>query len=153
MKIKRQSRIVELSKEHEIETQDKLVEILNSEGFNVTQATISRDMRELKLTKVATGDGGQKYAILTSGDIQISERLGRIFRDGVISMDYAQNMIVIKTLNGMAMAVAAALDSMGNNEVMGTIAGDDTIFCVVKTEQKAIRLIERLKTNIKGYNG
>lgn len=153
MKIKRQSRIVELIKEHEIETQDKLVEILNSEGFNVTQATISRDMRELKLTKVATGDGGQKYAILTSGDIQISERLGRIFRDGVISMDYAQNMIVIKTLNGMAMAVAAALDSMGNNEVMGTIAGDDTIFCVVKTEQKAIRLIERLKTNIKGYNG
>ena len=129
------------------------MEILNSEGFNVTQATISRDMRELKLTKVATGDGGQKYAILTSGDIQISERLGRIFRDGVISMDYAQNMIVIKTLNGMAMAVAAALDSMGNNEVMGTIAGDDTIFCVVKTEQKAIRLIERLKTNIKGYNG
>lgn len=153
MKIKRQSRIVELIKEHEIETQDQLAAMLNAEGFNVTQATISRDMRELKLTKVATSDGGQKYAILSAGDIQISERLGRVFRDGVISMDYAQNIIVIKTLNGMAMAVAAALDSMGNNEVMGTIAGDDTIFCVVKTEQKAIRLIERLKTNIKGYNG
>lgn len=151
MKIKRQSRIVELIKENEIETQDRLAEMLNAEGFNVTQATISRDLRELKVTKVAAADGGQKYAILASGDIQLSERLGRIFRDGVISMDYAQNIMVIKTLNGMAMAVAAALDSMGNNEIMGTIAGDDTIFCVVKTEQKAIRLIERLKTNIKGY--
>jgi transcriptional regulator of arginine metabolism len=145
MKVKRQSKIVELIKDNEIETQDKLVEMLNAEGFNVTQATISRDIRELKLTKVSTGNGGQKYAVLTSGDIQVSERLRRVFRDGVISMDYAQNIIVIKTLNGMAMAVAAALDSMGNNEIMGTIAGDDTIFCVVKTEQKAIRLIERLK--------
>jgi transcriptional regulator of arginine metabolism len=145
MKVKRQSKIVELIKDNEIETQDKLVEMLNAEGFNVTQATISRDIRELKLTKVSTGNGGQKYAVLTSGDIQVSERLRRVFRDGVISMDYAQNIIVIKTLNGMAMAVAAALDSMGNNEIMGTIAGDDTIFCVVKTEQKAIKLIERLK--------
>jgi transcriptional regulator of arginine metabolism len=145
MKVKRQSKIVELIKDNEIETQDRLVELLNAEGFNVTQATISRDIRELKLTKVATGSGGQKYAVLSSGDIQVSERLKRVFKDGVISMDYAQNIIVIKTLNGMAMAVAAALDSMGNNEIMGTIAGDDTIFCVVKTEQKAIKLIERLK--------
>jgi transcriptional regulator of arginine metabolism len=145
MKIKRQSRIVELIRDNDIETQDRLVELLNNEGFNVTQATISRDVRELKLTKVASEDGGQKYAILSSGDVQISERLGRVFRDGVLSMDYAQNIIVIKTLNGMAMAVAAALDSMENNEIMGTIAGDDTIFCVVKTEQKAIKLIERLK--------
>ncbi len=145
MKIKRQSRIVELIQEHEIETQDKLAEMLNAEGFNVTQATISRDMRELKVTKVTAADGGQKYAVLTSGSIGLSERLERVFKDGVVSMDYAQNIIVIKTLNGMAMAVAAALDSMGNNEIMGTIAGDDTIFCVVKTEQKAIKLIERLR--------
>lgn len=149
MKIKRQSKIVELIKDNEIETQDRLVELLNAEGFNVTQATVSRDMRELKVTKVATGSGSQKYAVLDSGDIELSERLSRVFRDGVVSIDYAQNIIVIKTLNGMAMAVAAALDSMENNEVMGTIAGDDTIFCVVKTEQKAVRLIERLKTNIK----
>lgn len=147
MKVKRQSKIVELIKEHEIETQEQLAEMLNAEGFNVTQATISRDMRELKVTKVASAGGSQKYAVLDSSDIQVSERLGRVFRDGVISMDYAQNIIVIKTLNGMAMAVAAALDSMGNNEVMGTIAGDDTIFCVVKTEQKAIRLIERLRNH------
>ena len=145
MKIKRQSKIVELIRDNDIETQDKLVEMLNDEGFNVTQATVSRDLRELRLTKVASENGGQKYALLHSDDVQISERLARVFRDGVISMDYAQNIIVIKTLNGMAMAVAAALDSMGNSEVMGTIAGDDTIFCVVKTEQKAIKLMERLK--------
>ncbi len=145
MKIKRQSKIVELIRDNDIETQDKLVEMLNDEGFNVTQATISRDLRELRLTKVASENGGQKYALLHSDDVQVSERLARVFRDGVISMDYAQNIIVIKTLNGMAMAVAAALDSMGNSEVMGTIAGDDTIFCVVKTEQKAIKLMERLK--------
>lgn len=145
MKIKRQSKIVELIRDNDIETQDKLVEMLNDEGFNVTQATVSRDLRELRLTKVASENGGQKYALLHSDDVQVSERLARVFRDGVISMDYAQNIIVIKTLNGMAMAVAAALDSMGNSEVMGTIAGDDTIFCVVKTEQKAIKLMERLK--------
>lgn len=145
MKVKRQSKIVELIRDNDIETQDQLVEMLNAEGFNVTQATVSRDLRELRLTKVASENGGQKYALLHSDDVQVSERLARVFRDGVISMDYAQNIIVIKTLNGTAMAVAVALDSMGNSEVMGTIAGDDTIFCVVKTEQKAIKLMERLK--------
>lgn len=145
MKVKRQSKIVELIRDNDIETQDQLVEMLNAEGFNVTQATVSRDLRELRLTKVASENGGQKYALLRSDDVQVSERLARVFRDGVISMDFAQNIIVIKTLNGTAMAVAAALDSMENSEVMGTIAGDDTIFCVVKTEQKAIKLMERLK--------
>ena len=118
MKIKRQSRIVELIKEHEIETQDQLAEMLINDGFNVTQATISRDMRELKVTKVTTSSGGQKYAVLASEDAKISEQLSRVFREGVISMDYAQNIIVIKTLNGMAMAVALALDSMGNSEII-----------------------------------
>lgn len=149
MKIKRQSKIVELIRDYDIETQDQLAEMLTEEGFNVTQATISRDIRELKLTKISTGESKQKYAILTTEDIKVSERLKRVFKDGVISIDYAQNIIVLKTLNGMAMAVAAALDSMGNTEIMGTIAGDDTIFCVVKNEQKAIRLIERLKANTK----
>lgn len=145
MKIKRQSRIVELIKENDIYTQDKLVEMLNAEGFNVTQATISRDMRELKVTKVAGSDGTQRYTILSTDELRVSERLARVFKDGVISIDYSQNIIVIKTLNGMAMAVAAALDSMGNDEVLGTIAGDDTIFCVVKGEQKALKLIDKLK--------
>lgn len=149
MKIKRQSKIVELIRDNDVETQEQLASMLQDEGFKVTQATISRDIRELKLTKISTADSKQKYAIFTSEDIQVSERFKRVFRDGVISLDYAQNIIVIRTLNGMAMAVAAALDAMDNTEIMGTIAGDDTIFCVVKAEQKAIRLIERLKANIK----
>lgn len=148
MKVKRQSKILEIIRDNEIDTQESLAEMLNAEGFNVTQATVSRDIRELKLTKVSVGIGKQKYAAISSDESEIGERLKRVFRDGVTSMDYAQNIIVIKTLKGMAMAVAAALDSMENTEVMGTIAGDDTVFCVVKTETKAIRLIEKLRDSI-----
>lgn len=145
MKIKRQSKILELIKNNDIDTQEKLVDALNMAGFNVTQATVSRDIRELKLTKVSTDDGGVKYAEFSKDSLKISERLIRVFKEGVLSIDYAQNILVIKTINGMAMAVAAALDSMGNTEIIGSIAGDDTIFCVVKTEEKAIKIVEKLK--------
>lgn len=145
MKIKRQSKILELIKNNNIDTQEKLVESLNNEGFNVTQATVSRDIRELRLTKVSTADGGVKYAEFTQDGPKITERLIRVFKEGVLSIDYANNILVIKTLNGMAMAVAAALDSMENTEIMGTIAGDDTIFCVVKSEEKAVKIVDKLK--------
>lgn len=149
MKVKRHSKIIELIKDNDIETQEELADKLKEMGFDVTQATISRDIRELKLTKMSSSSGKQKYTVLGSDENTSNEKLERIFKDGVISIDYAQNIIVIKTLNGMAMAVAAALDSMNNSEIMGSIAGDDTIFCVVKSEQKALRLIERLKSVIK----
>lgn len=149
MKVKRHSKIIELIKDNDIETQEELADKLKEMGFDVTQATISRDIRELKLTKMSSSNGKQKYTVLGSDENTSNEKLERIFKDGVISIDYAQNIIVIKTLNGMAMAVAAALDSMNNSEIMGSIAGDDTIFCVVKSEQKALRLIERLKSVIK----
>lgn len=145
MKIKRQSKILELIKNNNIDTQERLVDSLNNEGFNVTQATVSRDIRELRLTKVSTSDGGVKYAEFTQDGPRITERLIRVFKEGVLSIDYANNILVIKTLNGMAMAVAAALDSMENTEIMGTIAGDDTIFCVVKSEDKAVKIVEKLK--------
>jgi transcriptional regulator of arginine metabolism len=145
MKIKRQSKIVELIKNNDIETQDMLVEYLIRDGFNVTQATVSRDIRELKLTKISTPEGKQKYAVLTPEEIKVSDRLKRVFGDGVISIDHSHNIIVIKTLTGMAMAVAAALDSMENTDIMGTIAGDDTIFCAVKSDQKTVRIVEKLK--------
>lgn len=151
MKVKRQSKILEIIKDNEIDKQETLAEILNLEGFNVTQATVSRDIRELKLTKVSAGNGKQKYAAVSNDESQVSERLKRVFRDGVISIDYAQNIIVIKTLIGMAMAVAAALDAMDNTEIIGTIAGDDTVFCVVKNESKAVKLIEKLKDNINNH--
>ena len=145
MKVKRQSKILELIRENDIETQEMLADLLNKAGFNVTQATVSRDIRELKLTKATMQSGKQKYVATARESSFVTERLNRVFRDGIVSIDYAQNIVVIKTLVGMAMAVAAALDSMENSEIMGTIAGDDTIFCVVKNESKAVKLTENLK--------
>ena len=148
MKVKRQSKILELIRENDIETQEMLADLLNKAGFNVTQATVSRDIRELKLTKATMQSGKQKYVATAKESSFVTERLNRVFRDGIVSIDYAQNIVVIKTLVGMAMAVAAALDSMENSEIMGTIAGDDTIFCVVKNESKAVKLTENLKAII-----
>ena len=145
MKVKRQSKILELIRENDIETQEMLADLLNKAGFNVTQATVSRDIRELKLTKATMQSGKQKYVATAKESSFVTERLNRVFRDGIVSIDYAQNIVVIKTLIGMAMAVAAALDSMENSEIMGTIAGDDTIFCVVKNKSRAVKLTENLK--------
>ena len=146
MKTKRQSRILELIRENDIDTQETLASLLEKDGFNVTQATVSRDIRELKLTKVGVRGGGFKYAVVSGGShSETTKRLTRVLKEGVLSIDYAQNLLVIKTIQGMAMAVAAAIDAMDKAEILGTIAGDDTIFCVVKTEEKAVYLVERLK--------
>lgn len=144
MKIARHAKILELIETYEIETQDELAQKLCDEGFNVTQATVSRDIREMKLTKIATEKGRQKYAIISNHDSEVTERMTRVFKEAVIKMDYAQNMIVIKTLGGMGMAVAVALDNMQNSEILGTIAGDDTVFCVVRSHNQAAVIIEKL---------
>ena len=144
MKIARHAKILELIETYDIETQDELAKRLCDEGFSVTQATVSRDIREMKLTKIATERGKQKYSVITGNDIEVTERLTRVFREAVVKMDYAQNMIVVKTLEGMGMAVAVALDNMQNPEIMGTIAGDDTVFCVVRTHNQAVSIIEKL---------
>ena len=130
LKIARHAKILELIEKYDIETQDELAQKLCEEGFMVTQATVSRDIREMKLTKIATERGKQKYSVITGND--------------TVKMDYAQNMIVIKTLEGMGMAVAVALDNMQNPEILGTIAGDDTVFCVVRTHNQAAVIIEKL---------
>ncbi len=147
MKLKRQSKIIELINKNDIETQEELARLLQEADFSVTQATISRDIRELKITKVMDGKK-QKYALLPDETPVVSEKLIRIFRDAVTHIDCSQNIIVIKTLDGMAMAVAAVLDSMENSEILGSIAGDDTVFCVIKSEKNAVKLIERLKEPI-----
>ena len=149
MKIKRQSKIIEIIKENNIETQEEIAAILKKAGYNATQATISRDIRELKLTKIISEDGRQRYSLMASEDNENTKKFNRIFKDGVTSLDYAQNIIVIKTLNGMAMAVAAVLDNMNNGEIIGSIAGDDTIFCVVKSEEKALKILDKLKNILK----
>jgi len=144
MKIARHTKILELIEGYDIETQEELAQKLCDEGFMVTQATVSRDIREMKLTKIATENGRQKYAVISGNDTEITERLIRVFKEAVVKMDYAQNMIVIKTLEGMGMAVGVALDNMQNAEILGTIAGDDTVFCVVRTHNQAAVIIEKL---------
>ena len=145
MKVNRHAKIVELINKYQIETQDELAEYLNEAGFKVTQATVSRDIRDLKLTKVPAENGRQKYAVLQSAQNGMTEKYVRILRDGVSSMDMAQNILVLKTVSGMAMAVAAALDAMNWNEIVGCIAGDDTIMCAVRTVDDTILLMEKIK--------
>ena len=145
MKVNRHAKIVELINKYQIETQDELAEYLNEAGFKVTQATVSRDIRDLKLTKVPAENGRQKYAVLQSAQNGMTEKDVRILRDGFSSMDMAQNILVLKTVSGMAMAVAAALDAMNWNEIVGCIAGDDTIMCAVRTVDDTILLMEKIK--------
>ena len=145
MKTKRQTKMLELIKKHDIETQEELSDYLQKEGYQVTQATVSRDIRELKLTKVAMSNGRQKYAALTEANEDLSEKYTRVFRDAFVSMDMAQNILVIKTVSGMAMALAAALDAMHLHEIVGCIAGDDTIMCAVRSVDDTIAVMSRLR--------
>lgn len=145
MKVNRHAKIVELINKYQIETQKELAERLNQVGFHVTQATVSRDIRDLKLTKVPAENGKQKYAVLESGNTAMGEKYIRILRDGFVSMDMAQNILVIKTVSGMAMAVGAALDAMKWTELVGCIAGDDTVMCAVRSVDDTILLMEKIK--------
>lgn len=144
MKSDRHAKIVELVGRYDIETQEELAEKLNQAGFRVTQATVSRDIRELKLTKVAHGEKGQKYALVQSND-GIGDKYIRVLKDGFISMDMAQNILVIKTVSGMAMAVAAAIDALKWHEVVGCIAGDDTIMCAIRSTEENKRVMEKVR--------
>ncbi|MCI5639546.1 MAG: arginine repressor [Lachnospiraceae bacterium] len=133
MKLERRLKIIELIGKYEIETQEELAERLLSAGYSVTQATISRDIRELKLTKVPIGDGTrQKYTLLQE-ETHMYDKYVRVLQDGLLSMEQAENLLVIKTISGMAMAVAAAIDKLEIAGVAGTIAGDDTVMCAIRS--------------------
>ena len=144
MKVSRHAKIIELIAQHDIETQEELAEYLNREGFKVTQATVSRDIRDLRLTKVAVDGSRQKYVVLAPEKDEMHEKYIRVLRDGYISMDMAQNILVIKTVSGMAMAVAAALDALKFSEVVGCIAGDDTIMVAVRTVEDTQILMDKI---------
>ena len=144
MKINRHAKIVELINKHRIETQKELAEYLNKEGFKVTQATVSRDIRDLKLTKVPTDDGKQRYAVHQKDESEMSEKYIRVLKDGFVSMDMAQNILVIKTVSGMASAVCAALDAMRWNEIVGSIAGDDTIMCAIRSVEDTVSVMDKI---------
>ncbi len=144
MKGDRHAKIIELVNRYSIETQEELAEYLEREGFKVTQATVSRDIRDLKLTKVPTDDGKQKYAVHQGAEDQMSDKFIRVLKEGFVSMDMAQNILVIKTVSGMAMAVCAAIDSMKWNEIVGSIAGDDTIMCAVRSVDDTVKVIDKI---------
>ena len=144
MKIKRHSKIIELINTYDIETQEELAQRLEDSGFVVTQATVSRDIRDLKLSKVVYGDGKQKYSLMPKQD-GISEKYLKILKEAFISMDMAQNILVLKTVSGMAMAVAAALDSLQMSEIVGCIAGDDTIMAAIRSVEDTVVVMERIR--------
>ena len=144
MKIGRHAKIVDLISKYDIETQEELAERLAKEGYQVTQATISRDIRELKLTKISTNDGRQKYALMQNHGVGMNEKYLRVLSEGFVSMDMAQSILVVKTVSGMAMAVAVAMDAMHWPEVAGCIAGDDTIMCAVRSSEDTVKVMDKI---------
>ena len=151
MKTKRQTKIIELIKKNDICTQEELSDFLIKEGYKVTQATVSRDIRELKLTKIQTVSGKQKYVAFSEKNEGMLEKYHRVFRDGFVSMDNAGNILVIKTVSGMAMAVAAAMDHFDYPEVVGVIAGDDTIMCAIRSLDDTVAIMGKLKKIIEQH--
>ncbi len=144
MKISRQAKIVELIGRYQIETQEELCELLNKEGYEVTQATVSRDIRALKLTKVVAPNGKQCYKFITDTQ-ELSQKQINILRDGFVSCDMAQNLLVVRTAVGLAQAVAASIDALSFDEVMGCIAGDDTILIVTRTMDDCLEVMKKLR--------
>ena len=143
MKNDRQKKIVELINQYDIETQEDLASRLIKEGFNVTQATVSRDIKELNLAKVQTKTGS-KYAYGNNRDTTHKNKYVRILKDGFLSANRGENIIVIKSVPGMAMALAAAIDNLDFEEILGTIAGDDTIMCIAVNKKKAEDVIIKI---------
>ena len=145
MKKTRQQKIIEIIENRAIETQEELAEALKAEGYEVTQSTVSRDIRQLKLTKVTSSEGKQRYSVVPKEKADLGDRYIRVFREGFVSMEEAQNILVIRTVSGMAMAVAAAIDAMQFPEVVGCIAGDDTIMAAIKTVEDTYGIMEKLR--------
>ena len=137
MKKDRHGKIIELIERYDIETQEELADRLRQEGYQVTQATVSRDIRALKLSKISNGKGHQKYIAFHQDEAHMGDRYIRVLKEGYVSMDLAQNLLVMKTVSGMAMAVAAAIDSLKLEEIVGCIAGDNTIMIATRSQEEA----------------
>ena len=151
MKLSRHSKILELIANYSIDTQEELAKRLSEDGYNVTQATVSRDIKDLKLVKVLSDNGIYKYVQSNTREYASSEKnFSPILENSLVSVEYAINIVVIKTHSGMAQAVGYVLDSMGFDEIIGCVAGDDTLLCVTKTEKNAAHLTDKMKVMIKG---
>lgn len=148
MKSKRQELIIEIVSNNEIETQEDLIEKLKQIGFDVTQATVSRDIRELKLVKVTTGHGGFKYVLPQKKENSINLHFNSAFTKSITSVDHSMNIVVIKTYPGLANAVATSIDSL---DILGCVAGDDTIITVVRDENAAQVISDKIKDIIRSH--
>ena len=149
MKLNRHSEILRIIEGKDIETQEELADELKQRGFDVTQATVSRDIKELRLVKVLAPSGVYKYSSMDREDAPISDRLIRVFSESVISMDYANNLIIIKTIIAGAMAAAAGIDALNWPEIIGCVAGDDTVLVVVRNNELTKTVVQRFNKLIK----
>lgn len=149
MKAARHAMILDLIETHNIETQDDLAMRLRDRGINVTQATVSRDIKELRLIKVLADDGGYKYATVDKAEAGMKERFVRIFSNSVVSIASAANLIIIKTISGTGSAAGEAIDSLRWNEVAGTLAGDNTVFVAIKDIKSVPELVKRFNAMLK----
>lgn len=145
MKKNRHAKIEELICQYEIETQEELADRLREAGYPVTQATISRDIREMKLSKLPNGNGRLKYVAIRQDETHLGDKYIRVLKEGYISMEAAQNLLVIRTVAGMAMAVAAAVDALKLEEIVGCIAGDNTIMAAMRSAKDAELVKEKLQ--------
>lgn len=152
MKVNRHSKILEILDKYEVETQEDLTRYLKAEGINVTQATVSRDIRQMKLVKVMTKSGKYKYAAITDHSSNIDDRIVNVFKEAVLTSDYAQNFVCLHTISGMAQAAAVAIDALKLNEIIGTVAGDDTLFIMCRTENQARDLVKKCDSILKSRN-
>ncbi|MBE6065362.1 arginine repressor [Clostridium cochlearium] len=149
MKITRHEKILELIQKKDIETQEELAEELRKSGIEITQATVSRDIKELKLIKVLGENGRYKYAAIAKNENDLSDKLVNIFSHSVISVESVNNFVVVKTLSGSANAAAEAIDSLNFKGIAGTLAGDNTIFIMARTSEQAFEIVERMKKVIR----
>ena len=151
MKSERQNRILELVAKYEIETQEEMIERLRKEGYAVTQATVSRDLKELKLSKALTARGTYRYCVGTNRAHTGSVRLNNAMVDSIVSVNYSMNNVVLKTYPGMAQAVASAVDSLNMHSVLGCVAGDDTIILVTTDEASSLEISTKIRELMKSF--
>ncbi len=149
MKIDRHSKILEILNKYEVETQEDLTKYLKEAGINVTQATVSRDIRQMKLIKVMTKSGKYKYAAYSNQSSNLDDRIVSVFREAVLTIDYANNFVCLHTITGMAQAAGVAIDALKLNEIVGTVAGDDTLFILVRSEDDAKELVKKFEGLLK----
>ena len=150
MRYSRQNKIIELITNNEIDTQEKLVTMLRECGYEVTQATISRDIKQLHLVKAPAGQGKYRYAVSDHGTkIHVADKLQTIFRESIVNVDYAQNLVVIHTMSGLANGAAAALDGMKIDQLLGTLAGDDTVLLIMRNSESAAELATSVKSMLR----